>query len=66
MCDHPYRVGEALAYLVQRMETFCSTRDGDVFTYEQGRRGIPKRTPATDVLGDGPELQHHARGVVLR
>ena len=50
MCDHPYRVGEALAYLVQRMGTFCSAQDGDVFMYEQGRRGIPKRTPATDVL----------------
>jgi hypothetical protein len=49
--DRAYRVGEALAYLVRRMETFCTTQDGDVVMYKpRDRSRIPGRRPAVEVL----------------
>lgn len=47
-----HRVGAALAYLVQRMETFCGVSGSDVLLYKPGDLGgIPRRMPAADVLG---------------
>jgi hypothetical protein len=51
VCVRAYRVGAALAWLVQRMETFCGATDGDVLIYKRGDRSrIPERIPATAVL----------------
>jgi hypothetical protein len=46
VCERAYRVGAALAWLVQRMETFCGATDGDVLIYKRGDRSrIPERIP---------------------
>jgi hypothetical protein len=49
--DHAHRVGAALAYLVRRMETFCTTQGGDVLMYKLcDSSRIPERMPAMGVL----------------
>jgi hypothetical protein len=49
--DHAHRVGVALAYLVRRMETFCTTQGGDVLMYKlRDSSRIPERMPVLGVL----------------
>ena len=49
--DHAHRVSEALAYLVRRMESFCSVSGTDVLMYKpRDRSRIPERMPAAEVL----------------
>ena len=46
-----YRVGESLAYLVRKMETFCGVAGGNVLMYKhRNNSGIPARHSAKDVL----------------
>jgi len=56
-----YRVGEALAHLVRRTETFCGVSDGDVLLYARGDRfSVPDRVSASAVVqGQARNYRNH-------